>query len=401
MQRLVIVGGGFAGVWAALAASELREHAGAGRNLAIKLMSRDPWLTIRPRLYEGRFDDVRVPLDDVLGPAGVERVAGTVQQIDRRARTVSFETSSVVCTLPFDGLVLAAGSRLRRPPVPGIELTRSVDSYAEAVALHDHLEALTAASAFADQARYTAVVVGAGFTGIEVATSLISQLRDLAARAGTGNPVRVIVVERAASVAPDLGDRARSHVERAFAELGVEARTESEVAEVRADGVRLAGGEWIAAATTIWTGGFRASELAGQLAMERDELGRIGVDATLAVPGGEGIFAAGDVARAVADGPPPRIAPMSCQCAIPMGETAGYNAAAQLLGLPTLRYSHPQYVTCLDLGDAGALFMEGWDRDLRLTGFWAKLLKQEINTRLIYPPRPGHRSRPDRSAHAA
>jgi NADH:ubiquinone reductase (H+-translocating) len=105
------------------------------------------------------------------------------------------------------------------------------------------------------------------------------------------------------------------------------------------------------------------------------------------------VYAAGDVAHAAADAAG-HIAPMSCQCAIPMGEIAGANAAAELLGGKLAPFSHSAYVTCLDLGDAGALFMEGWDREVRLTGFWAKVMKETINTRLIYPPRPGHDSRP-------
>jgi NADH dehydrogenase len=105
------------------------------------------------------------------------------------------------------------------------------------------------------------------------------------------------------------------------------------------------------------------------------------------------VYAAGDVARAIADFEG-HVAPMSCQCAIPMGESAGANAAADLLGADATPFSYPSYVTCLDLGEAGALFMQGWDREVRLTGFWGKLMKETINRRLIYPPRAGHASRP-------
>ena len=401
MQQLIIAGGGFAGVWAALAAAELRERASATNKLAITLISRDPWLTIRPRLYESDLSAVRVPLDDVLAPAGIERLEGTVEEIDHRARRIRVVGSTVLRTLRFDGLILAAGSRLWRPPIPGIELARTVDTYAEAAALHGHLESLPASPTIPMDIRYRAIVIGAGFTGIEVATSLVSQLRNLAGREHAQNVVRVIVVERAEHVAPDLGDVARRHVERAFVDLGIEVRTARRVTEVRGGGVLLDSGEWIGAATTIWTGGFRASDLTEQIPGERDEFGRLAVGPTLAVRGSESIFAAGDVAHAIADGPPPRIAPMSCQCAIPMGQMAGHNAAAQILGMPPLPYAHPHYVTCLDLGDAGALFMEGWNRETRLTGFWAKMLKNEINRRLIYPPRPGHVSRLDHSMHAA
>jgi NADH dehydrogenase len=173
----------------------------------------------------------------------------------------------------------------------------------------------------------------------------------------------------------------------------VEWRAGTAVAAIEADGVRLAGDERIPAATVILTGGFRANPLAAQLAEQRDTLGRVSVDAYLRVNGIEHVYAAGDVARAAADRTG-HIAPMSCQCAIPMGEIAGANAAAELLGAALTVFSHAAYVTCLDLGEAGALFMEGWDREVRLTGFWAKVVKQAINRRLIYPPRPGHDSRP-------
>ena len=78
---------------------------------------------------------------------------------------------------------------------------------------------------------------------------------------------------------------------------------------------------------------------------------------------------------------------MSCQHAIPMGMVAGRNAVSELFGLELRTYSQPDYVTCLDLGPWGALFMQGWDRQVRLAGPWAKVVKQAINRRLIQPPR--------------
>jgi NADH dehydrogenase len=69
-----------------------------------------------------------------------------------------------------------------------------------------------------------------------------------------------------------------------------------------------------------------------------------------------------------------------------MGERAGGNAVAELLCQAPTPYAQPNYVTCLDMGEAGALFMQGWEREVKLTGFWGKMMKQTINTRLIYPP---------------
>jgi NADH dehydrogenase len=368
MQSIVIVGGGFAGVWAALAAAELRRTSSCrGRNFSIRLVSRDPWLTIRPRLYESSLEGVRVPLDDVLAPVGVELVRGEVTRIDPARQAIIVADVAGEQTLSYDRLVLAAGSRLHRPQIPGIEYAFGVDTYAEAIGLEQHLST--------SDARSSAVVVGAGFTGIEVATALASRRR-------------VTVVDRAPVIAPDLGSAARSHVEAAFATLGIDARLGAGVAAVSPDGVTLDNGEQLPAGTTVWTGGFRASDLAGHFGVDRDEIGRVSVDEYLRISGVPSAYAAGDVARAIADsGDDWHVAPMSCQCAIPMGAVAGRNAAADLLGLRREPFTHSEYVTCLDLGDAGALFMEGWSRKPRLTGFWAKTMKRAINTRLIYPPR--------------
>jgi NADH dehydrogenase len=73
-----------------------------------------------------------------------------------------------------------------------------------------------------------------------------------------------------------------------------------------------------------------------------------------------------------------------------VGRSAGHNAAADLLGIPTIPYDQVNYVTCLDLGH-GAVYTEGWDRQVKLVGAEAKTLKQQINTKWIYPPRP-HRA---------
>ncbi|HEX6943039.1 MAG TPA: FAD-dependent oxidoreductase [Gemmatimonadaceae bacterium] len=387
MSKVVVVGGGFAGVWAALAASaQGRRHA---RQLDITVVSRDPWLTIRPRLYENDISGTRVPLDDVLGPAGVERVESEVRRLNWRAHEIVLGDGTA---LRYDRLVLAPGSVVQRAAIPGAAHAFAVDTWREAMTLQDHLDALRPRPNDTS-GRATAVVIGAGFTGIEVATSLASRMRRVGAAAGARQFARVVLLERAPAIAPDLGDDARRHVQEALATLRVEVRSGTEVAAIESDGVRLGSGEWIPSATVILTGGFRANPLMTHITEERDPLGRVSVDAYLRVRDVEHVYAAGDVARAAADAAG-HIAPMSCQCAIPMGEIAGANAAAELLGGKLAPFSHSAYVTCLDLGDAGALFMEGWDREVRLTGFWAKVMKETINTRLIYPPRPGYDSRP-------
>ena len=80
------------------------------------------------------------------------------------------------------------------------------------------------------------------------------------------------------------------------------------------------------------------------------------------------------------------IAAMSCQHALSLGRVSGHNAAAELVGLPMHPYSQSKYVTCLDLGAWGAVYTEGWDREVCMERKEAKELKQTINTQWIYPP---------------
>jgi NADH dehydrogenase len=77
---------------------------------------------------------------------------------------------------------------------------------------------------------------------------------------------------------------------------------------------------------------------------------------------------------------------MTCQHAISLGRHAGNNVAAQILGVAPTPYSQPKYVTCLDLGTWGAVYTEGWDRQVKLVGQEGKSLKTQINTLWIYPP---------------
>lgn len=129
----------------------------------------------------------------------------------------------------------------------------------------------------------------------------------------------------------------------------------------------------------------RAAPLTAPITGERDNFGRLIVDRNLRVTGVAGVFATGDAAKAACDDEG-NFALMSCQHATRMGAFAGNNAAAELLGVPTTPYHQKPYVTCLDLGAAGAIFTRGWERAVELVGLEAKKLKTEINTGWIYPP---------------
>jgi NADH:quinone reductase (non-electrogenic) len=383
-MRLVIIGAGFAGMYAALSAARLRDIKGVSPDeLEITLVAPEPTLVVRPRLYEPKPETLTAPLLDVLKAIDVVYVQGSAETIDTKVRMVQIATAKGTRkTLSYDRLVVATGSRLFRPNIPGLaEHGFSVDQLDDAIALDKHLQELADRPAI--NGRDTVVVAGGGFTGIEAATEMPARLRNIL---GKKAQPRVIIVERNNAIAPDMGDDPRPVIEEALRKVGVETRLGAGVASLDESGVTLSSGEHIETETVIWAAGIRAAPLTQQIPAERDNFGRLLVDRDLRVPGVTGVFATGDAARAACDDAG-NYALMSCQHATRMGAFAGNNAAAELLGVATKPYHQEGYVTCLDLGEAGALFTLGWERKVGMVGDVAKKTKQEINSVWIYPPK--------------
>jgi len=380
---VVVIGSGFAGLWAALgAARRLDELALPAGTVDITVLSDKPFHDIRVRNYEADLSACRIPLADVLDPAGVRHVAAKVTGIDPGARTV---TTSQGVTYDYDRLVLASGSQVVKPDLPGLrEFGFDVDTYDGALALQHHLRGL--AENPPTPAAATVVVVGAGLTGVETACELPNRLRELFARADI--TPRVVLVDHNL-IGSDMGPSARPVIEQALSDNGVETRTGVGVTAVDDRGVSLSSGERLETPTAVWCAGMRASSLTEQLPVARDRLGRVSVDDYLRVIGVPAMFAAGDVAAARMDDE--HLSVMSCQHGRPMGRYAGYNVISDLFDQPMLALRIPWYVTVLDLGPAGAVYTEGWDRVVVANGAKAKATKQTINTRRIYPPLTGNR----------
>jgi NADH:ubiquinone reductase (H+-translocating) len=382
MSDVLVLGGGFAGVWSAAGVVRLCRESGVTQpDVRVTLIDAGDDIVIRPRLYEADPGSMRVSLDRVLGPIGVRRIAATVTTIDTTARVViAVGRDAENLSLSYDRLIIATGSRVVRPSIAGAQYLFDVDTMPHAATLDAHLRLLPAAP---HDGRYTAVVVGAGFTGLEVATELTERMRTIAGP-DAEDQVRVVLVERADVVGPELGEGPRSHILAALETLGIELRTGVSLERVTASAVGLSDGTDIAARTTVWTAGMKASPLTSEIPGERDALGRLRVDEHLRVVGVADVYAAGDTAAARAE--EGHAVMQSCQHAVPQGKFAGHNVAADILGLPQVAFAPDPYVTCLDLGPAGAVLTTGWERTVRQTGEEAKELKRSINAVWIYPP---------------
>ena len=207
-------------------------------------------------------------------------------------------------------------------------------------------------------------------TGIELA----AEMRNRIAQHGGDDVARaakVILIEMADVIGPEFGDNPRPVIDDALALAGVEQRVGSAVASFDATGITLQDGSRIDAATVVVTVGLRANGLTAQIPGERDDLGRLTVGDDLKVAGLNNVYATGDVARARVD-EAGNVALMSCQHARTMGKYAGLNVVRDLTGEAPRPYRQPDYTTCLDLGNFGAVFTMGWDREVQTTGAEAK-----------------------------
>ncbi len=380
-KRIIIAGSGFAGLWAALAAQRAIHLASQEQNIEVMMVSPSPNVGIRPRLYEAVLENMNPDISELLTVVGVKFLAGWVNKIDVNQQTIEVATTyGNKQNLSYDRFVLATGSTTFMPPIPGLkEYGFSVNTLKDAEKLDQHLKNL--ATKPANAARNTVVVAGGGLTGLETVTEMPERLRSILGE----TDVRVVLVDSSTDIGAAMGDQAATVIREALNELGVEGKAGLRVTALDATGVTLSNGEKIETETVIWTAGMRANPLASQIAGEKDNLGRLIGDAYLHAPEAKNIFVTGDTVKVPTDDLG-NFNVMSCQHAMSLGRVAGYNAAAELVDLPLHPYSQPKYVTCVDLGPWGALYTEGWDRQVQFVREEAKKIKQGINTVWIYPP---------------
>jgi NADH dehydrogenase len=368
MRRIAIIGGGFAGTWAAMSAAAERATRIAD-DIEIMLISDQDSMCVRPRLYEGATEAMMVPLRPLLDEIGVDLTLSRVASVE--AGSLKLESGE---TIVADRTILAAGSAAQFPPVPGAaEHGFQIDDYPTAQRLDAHVGNLQ----FEDVASGTIVVVGASFSGLEIVTQL---------RRRMGPAFRLILIDQQDVAGASLGQSLAEPVETALAEADVTFHGGLTISEVTQNKVVLSDGQEIETQTVVFATGMKASALAGTLAASQDMSGRLEVDANLKVANLKTVFAAGDVASAWAD--PEHRTLMSCQHAMPMGTVAGRNAVLDLQGEALAEYQQPFYATCIDLGPFGAVFTNGWDRQIVKTRAEGAEMKTQINTQWIYPPNP-------------
>ncbi|MFJ8231952.1 NAD(P)/FAD-dependent oxidoreductase [Streptomyces sp. NPDC094448] len=322
--RVVVIGGGYAGV---MAANRLTLR----HDVAVTLINPRPEFVHRLRLHQlvGGSDDAVVAHRDVLAER-VRPVVDTVTRIDAAGRGVTLTTGG---TLGYDYLIYAVGSGSAEPGVPGAaESAHPLATLEEARRLRTVLGATPVTA--------PVTVVGGGPTGIETAAELAEQRRRVTLVCG-------------GVLGPYLHPRGRRSVAKRLAALGVTVvdGPGAKVTEVTRDAVRLADGCELPSEVTVWTAGFGVPDLAARSGLSTDAVGRLLTDETLTSVDTPRIVAAGD--SAAPSGLPLR---MSCLNAMPLGARAADTVLSRLAGKEPVKLHQSVYAQCISLGRRAGIY---------------------------------------------
>ncbi len=346
-KRILIVGGGFGGVYAAL---ELERRLRARDGVEVTIVNRDNFFLFTPMLHEVAASDLDVthivnPVRKLLPKTAFFDGDVAAIDVDRKVAVVSHGTDAHTHELPYDHLIVALGSITNFFGLPGLaERALTMKSLGDAIALRNRSIALleeadTECCASMRERLLTFVVAGGGFAGVET----IAGINDFVRESLRFYPnlrddmIRMVLVHPGEVILPELSPSLGRYAERKLAERGVDVRTTTRVAAVDGDTVTLSDGTTLDASTLVWTAGTTPNPLLGSLPCNK-ERGRLLVDEFLKVVSHAGVWALGDCAM-VPDGATGKFHPPTAQHAIRQGRCVARNVVAALRGTPPRKFA--------------------------------------------------------------
>lgn len=379
MKRVVVVGAGFGGLEAA---GDLDRMFRGDRETEILLVSDQNYLLFTPLLPQiaSSYTDPRHIAQAVREVRGKRRFRfrrEALRAVDAPNRRLILETAAI----EYDALVLAPGAQTEYFNIPGArENSWDYKSLQQAVELREHIIDMCEHADHADDAAarnvmLTFVVVGGGYTGIE----LVTEIRDFLFRYVTrryrgiqASDIRLLVLEASPDILRGIGPKLAAHARKRLHVSGIEVRTSTPVTRVNEGSLEINGGETIVADTIIWTAGVRASALIESLPGPHDRIGRAVVNEQLQLEGHPEIFVVGDSAAAVNAQEAPRVAPV----AIAQGQIAARNVRHFLRGEPLERYEYASKGMLVSLGMNYAVVKIG---GIHVSGYFAWLFWNAVH----------------------
>jgi NADH:ubiquinone reductase (H+-translocating) len=389
-QRIVIVGGGAGGLELA---TRLGDRLGRRGRAQITLVDRSRTHLWKPLLHEVAAGsmDVDQHMLDYLAQARWHHFRfqlGAMRGLDRERRVVLIapthdEDGRLLIgerEIPYDTLVIAAGSRTNDFGTPGAkEHAISLDTPAQAERFHSRLiNACIRANAQSEPLRpeqLQVAIIGAGATGVELAAELHHTTRELVAfgleKIDAGRDIRITLIEAGPRVLPALPERLSQSTEKLLASLDVQVLTGARVTAVEHDGVQLADGRKIPAELTVWAAGIKAPDFLKDIAgLETNRLNQLVVTPTLQTTRDTDIFALGDCAACAWPGREHNVPPRA-QAAHQQATRLADNLERRIAGKAPRPFVYRDFGSLVSLGEystvgslmgalvGGSLFIEG------------------------------------------
>lgn len=304
MVKIVILGGGFGGIRCALDCA--KKFKGQG---TVTLVDRNAYHTFTPALYEVASayqptEDpfalelrraVAIPYKDIFEGKNIDFIQAEIKSVDLVASHVVLDGGN---QLDFDYAVLALGGQSADFGIPGVcEYAYQFKTTDDAVALHNKLE-----TSFQDAAQGKTslpikfLIIGAGFTGIELAAELMTCARKLSRHHGFNRRAFSAVLFEAGSVIlPAIKETERKKIMTRLTDLGVVVMTNSTIENILSDSIKLKTGQTMIGTAVVWTAGVQASRLPATIhGLPVTDKGKIMVDENLRVQNSDKLFALGD-----------------------------------------------------------------------------------------------------------
>jgi NADH dehydrogenase len=355
-KRILILGGGFAGLTVAM---ELEKRL-ASDPVEITLINRDNFFLFTPMLHEVAASDL--DLTTIVNPVRkmlrrVHFVAGEVDHVDldRKKVFVSHGFDHHPHTFGFDLLVLGLGSVTNLYGIPGLsEHALTMKTLADAMRLRNHLIAhLEEADTECREVKeplLTFVVAGGGFAGVETVAGINDFVRG-ALRSYphlTEDMVRVVLVHSGPVLLPELGEKLGAYTQQKLKERKVEIRLNTRVEELSGRGVRLSDKTTIPSNTLVWTAGTSPNPLLETISCSK-ERGRMLVTESLELPGWPGVWALGDCA-AVPDRRTGGFHPPTAQHGLRQAKVVAHNIVAALRGTEKKQFDYSSFAQLAAIG---------------------------------------------------
>ncbi len=342
LPRIVVLGGGFGGAYAAQLLARKKNPA-----YELTVLDRNNFLLFYPLLVEagvGALEPRHVVVPLRLFMPNADFRMAEVLAVDLERQTVSYRVigSKVVEELPYDHLILSLGSITRIAPIPGLrEYGFELKSLTDAVELRDRgIRQLELANTIADPQQrrdlLRHVVVGANFTGIEFAGEYQAFMAEAAKHYRNVRPeeIEMIVLEHGTRILPSVRPDLSAWAERALKRRGVDIRAQTSIVEVGQEHAVLTTGERLSTGMVVWAAGIAPNPLVAQIAgLPLNAKGYIDCEPDLKVKGFENVWAVGDCAT-VYDGTGVPFA-ATAQSAGRQGPVAAKNVVATLKGEST------------------------------------------------------------------